>query len=40
MVHPKYAINMRTYEAVVQLIRKCTTTTFLNLIVIDGNLTK
>jgi hypothetical protein len=39
-VHPKYAINIRTYEDIVNLIKKCPQATFLNLVVIDNNITK
>jgi len=39
-VHPKYAINSKTYEGILNLIRKCPKVTFVELNVIDTNLSK
>lgn len=39
-VHPKYAINIRTYEKIINLIKKYPQITYLNLVVIDSNITK
>lgn len=40
IVYPKYALNILTYKEIINLIRKCPQVTFLNLVVIDNNLTK
>jgi len=40
IVHSKYAMDIRTYELIANLIKKCPLVTFLNLSVYDNNLTR
>jgi hypothetical protein len=40
IVHPKYALDDRTFEQIINLIKKCPGATFLNLTIYDNNLSK
>ena len=40
IVHPKYTLDRRTFESIINLIKKCPSATFLNLTIYDNNLSK